>query len=258
MSETVESRLQNLVQHRRCAIPMDFARARGPASEDEAYLWQQRANRMLQDSFGPVAGLKIGCTTPVMRAFLGIDSPAAGEIFASTLHQGEAELTHSYYRKVGVECEIAVRIGRDIEAGAPAPKPADVVASLHAAAEIVDDRYADYKALGINWLIADNFFNAGAMIGEAITDWQKLDLTQVQGRTLINGVEAGRGLGASVMGHPFNALDWLIRRRLASGLGIAAGTIILLGSVVETKWLARGDKVEIVLEGLGRLNLAVA
>jgi len=60
------------------------------------------------------------------------------------------------------------------------------------------------------------------------------------------------------MGHPFNALDWLIRRRLASGLGIAAGTVVLLGSVVETKWLSKGDKVEIVLEGLGRLNLAVA
>ena len=258
MTGSLDAYLDDLVHRRRYGALMDFRRENGPANEDEAYQWQQRGNSLLHGSFGPVAGLKIGCTTPVMRAFLGIGSPAAGEIFSSTLHDECVQLTHSYYCKVGVECEIAVRTGIEIAPDGPPPKPEDVVASVHSAAEIVDNRYADYKAMGVNWLIADNFFNTGAVIGPPVTNWRDLDLAGLQGFTRINGAEVGRGSGASVMGHPFHALDWLVRRRQASGLGIAKGTIILLGSVVETKWLARGDHADIAIAGLIDLPLSIA
>jgi 2-keto-4-pentenoate hydratase len=56
------------------------------------------------------------------------------------------------------------------------------------------------------------------------------------------------------MGHPVNALVWLANQRAALGQGIAAGEFVFLGSVVETKWLARGDRVEMELAGLGRLD----
>jgi 2-keto-4-pentenoate hydratase len=248
---------QEISWRRQAGVPLDFKPNHDLADEETAYRVQADANFLLAKSLGPVEGLKIGCTTPVMQAFLGIDSPAAGEIFASTIYGNETFLRHSEFRKPGVECELAVRIGKDIAPKGPRPAPEDVVASFHAAAEIVDDRYVDYQALGIRFLIADNFFNAGALVGPPVSAWRDMDLGAIRGKTVINGKERGSGLGASIMGHPLKALDWLIGRRRDLGLGIARDTIVLLGSLVETQWLERGDEVEITLEGLGSLGIGV-
>ena len=60
------------------------------------------------------------------------------------------------------------------------------------------------------------------------------------------------------MGHPFNALAWLANSRAEHGQpGLKAGEFILLGSVVETKWLQAGDEVRIEIDKLGELQLTV-
>ena len=113
---------------------------------------------------------------------------------------------------MGVECEIVVRLTADLPREA-APFDRDGVAgavgALMAGMEIVDDRYVDYKSLDTATLIADDFFDAGCVIGSPVTDWRRLDLTALTGQTLINGVEVGSGSSADVMGHPFEALAWL-------------------------------------------------
>ena len=171
-----------LAAMRLSSAPVSFDSVRGPADEGQAYELQARCNAILASSLGAVAGLKIGCTTEVMRKFLGIDSPAAGEIFSHTMRSTAVRLSRCAFRKVGIECEIAVRIGETIVPGGPVPAAADVVEAVMAAAEIVDDRYADYKTLGVNWLIADNFFNAGAVTGDLVKDWRGLDLAALEGR----------------------------------------------------------------------------
>ncbi len=42
---------------------------------------------------------------------------------------------------------------------------ADAVGAMAAGIEIVDDRYVDYKSLDTPTLIADDFFDAGCVIG---------------------------------------------------------------------------------------------
>ena len=120
--------------------------------------------------------------------------------------------------------------------------------------EIVDARYVDYSKLDMPTLLADDFFDAGCVLGPAVHDFRAVDLESVVGVTTINGVEVGRGRGADVMGHPFEALAWLANRRSQRGLGIDAGEFVFLGSVVETKWVAAGDHVVMELEGLGRIE----
>ena len=120
-----------------------------------------------------------------------------------------------------------------------------------AAIEVVDDRYVDYRALDALTLAADDFFQAGCVLGEPVEGWRSLDLAAVRGRMLINGREVGSGRGGDVLGHPFAALAWLANLCAALDRPLPAGSFVLLGSVVETKWLAAGDRVEIALEGLG-------
>jgi 2-keto-4-pentenoate hydratase len=253
---------RTLAHQRFSSLPVDLPEGMRPRDEAEAYAVQSEANRLLsQMGLGLPAGHKIGCTTPVMQAFLDIHSPCAGDIFTATVLQSGARISRAAYRRLGVECEIAVEILRDI-GPSDAPFTRETIAAMVGAAmagiEIVDDRYLDYRSLGVPTLIADNFFNAGCVLGEPVRDWRKLDLERLEGRTLINGREVGHGHGAMVLGHPLEALVWLANSRAAHGLGLQQGKFVFLGSLVETKWLDAGDAVRIEIEGLGALDLDVS
>jgi 2-keto-4-pentenoate hydratase len=227
-----------------------------------AYRLQQQANGLLTKAgMGGRAGHKIGCTTPVMQAFLGIDSPCAGEVFSRTVLQSGSSIPAAGFLRVGVECEIAVRLGADLPPGKDPYRidsVADAVEGVMAAIEIVDDRYADYRSLGVPMLVADNFFNAGCVLGALRRDWRDLDLTGLEGRMWINDEQVGAGRGALVMGHPLAALAWLANTRNQYRLEpLRAGEFVLLGSVVATRWLNAGDRVKTEVQGLGQLELTI-
>jgi 2-keto-4-pentenoate hydratase len=229
-----------------------------PADEAAAYEVQAALHEVLTAAgLGAVDGHKIGCTTPVMQAFLRIPNPCAGGVFASTVRQTPARLNHADFLHVGVECEIVVRLDRDLPpAGAPFDRDAvgQAVGACMAGMEIVDDRYVDYKSLDTPTLIADDFFDAGCVLGQPIQDWRRLDLTALTGVTRINGAEVGRGRSQDVMGHPFEALAWLANSLARRGLGLRAGEFVFTGSVVETKWVSRGDRVVMTIDGLGTVE----
>ena len=157
------------------------------------------------------------------------------------------------------QCEIAVRLGRDLSPS-QAPFTADTVGyaveAYLPAIEIVDDRYQEWQSLGLPTLVADDFFAAGCVLGKPVarTAAPDLLLLSVVGRAIISGVEAGQGTGADVLGHPLNALAWLADRLAASGKHLGAGEIVLTGSLVKTVWLKPGDSVSMELEGLGSVN----
>jgi 2-oxo-3-hexenedioate decarboxylase/2-keto-4-pentenoate hydratase len=229
-----------------------------PPGEREGYWIQAALHGLLTDAgLGPVAGHKIGCTTPVMQAFLGIDHPCAGGVLATTVHHDEARVPHGRYVRVGAECEIAVRLGADLTA-TQAPfdraRVASAVEAIFAAMEIVDDRYRDYRTLDVATLLADDFFNAGCVLGPPVGRWRDLDLAALKGVTRVNGAEVGRGEGRAVMGHPLEALAWLANLRAGLGLPLRAGEFVLLGSVVETRWVSPDDEVAVAIEGLGEVR----
>ena len=84
------------------------------------------------------------------------------------MHHGHGRLRRADFLHVGVECEIAVRLARDLPA-AEAPydqtSVAGALGACMAAIEVVDDRYQDYKSLDAPTLIADDFFNAACVLG---------------------------------------------------------------------------------------------
>ena len=142
---------------------------------------------------------------------------------------------------MGVECEIAVRLAKPLPADrAPYDRAsvAGAVGAGMAAIEVVDDRYEDYRSLDTPTLIADDFFNAACVLGAPVERWRELDLASVWGRMRINGSEVGSGRGGDILGHPLEALAWLANALAARGRALAAGDFVLLGSVVETKWVA--------------------
>jgi 2-oxo-3-hexenedioate decarboxylase/2-keto-4-pentenoate hydratase len=196
-----------------------------------------------------------------MQRYLGIPNPCAGGLVAKSLQMGEGRFRHDHFVRVGVECEIAVRLGFDLNRGdAPHDRQSvmQAVDACMAAIEIVDDRYLDYRSLDTPTLIADDFFNAGAVLGAPVQAWQGLDLASLEGRLRINGVTFGAGRGADILGHPLNALAWLANALNERRRCLREGEIVLLGSVVQTRWLEAGDEVEVDIDGLGKVRAVFA
>jgi 2-keto-4-pentenoate hydratase len=228
-----------------------------PQDEKAGYLIQSALADLLSPDFGAQVGYKIGCTSAVMQQYLNIPHPCGGSVFAGGVHRSGALLSYNDYVRVGVECEIAVRLKHDLAPSATAFSPeqaAQAVDAYFPAIEIVDDRYADWQTIGAPTLVADDFFAAGCVLGEAVSRSAAHDLLQVVGRAMVNGEEIARGTGADVLGHPHNALAWLANHLAASGKALRAGQIVLTGSLVKTIWLGRGDEITMELSGLGTVR----
>jgi 2-oxo-3-hexenedioate decarboxylase/2-keto-4-pentenoate hydratase len=233
-----------------------------PQDMTACYAIQTALNEMLTSGgHGKVVGHKIGCTTPVMQAFVGINHPATGRVFDHTVMHGHGTVSRKHFVKIGIECEVAVRLAKDLLPRVESytrESVAEAVGEIMVGMELVDERYTDYRTLGVRTLAADDFYNAGCVLGEPVKDWHHLDLANLTGRTWINEVEVASGNSSLVMGHPLNALAWLANAHAEHGLpGLKVGEFILLGSVVETQWLNAGDRVRIDVSGLGSVSLDI-
>ena len=239
------------------ALPPELA----PQDEADGYRVQRAVHDLMLPSAGALVGYKIGCTSKVMQEYLDIPHPCGGGVFARGVHDSGARLQTADFVRVGVECEIAVLLARDL---APSEEPftaewmMEAIEAYLPAIEIVDDRYERWETLGAPTLIADDFFAAACVLGAPRPRNRVPDLLSVNGRALINGEEAGRGTGADVLGHPHNALAWLANHLAEEGRGLHRGQIVLTGSVVKTVWLKAGDHVVMELDGLGKVEATFA
>jgi 2-keto-4-pentenoate hydratase len=228
-----------------------------PRDEADGYRVQRAVHDLLLPNTGALVGYKIGCTSKVMQEYLDIPHPCGGGVFARGVHDSGVRLRAADFVRVGVECEIAVRLARDL---APSEEPftaewvMEAIEAYLPAIEVVDDRYEQWETLGAPTLIADDFFAACCVLGAPRARNTEPDLLSVNGRALINGEEAGRGTGADVLGHPHNALAWLANHLAEEGRGLHKGQIVLTGSLVKTVWLKPGDHVVMELDGLGRVE----
>lgn len=216
----------------------------GPATEQEGAAAQFALARMVGAE--RTAGFKIGATGRRMQDYLGLSTPAAGFMQAADLHCSGAVLPLAGRIGIGVECELAVRLGRDLPPGpCTAPRAAEAVAAVMAGIEIVQNRYGDFASVGTPALIADQMFHLAAVIGEG-RGLEGLDLPALKGRIEVNGAAAGEGVGAELLGDPLECLAWLAASPVAAAFGgLRAGQVVMLGSVTPPVWLDGAAEVRV-------------
>jgi 2-keto-4-pentenoate hydratase len=227
-----------------------------PADLDEAY--QVRAAFEAIESAagrGAVAGYKIGLTTSIMQKLCGVDEPCFGAIFANDVHHHRAELPVGTFCRLGVETEIAVRLGAYLLQCGDRARVEAAVESCMAAIELLEDLRHDYKRLSAAAMVAGNVRNAGVVLGVPAADWRRVDLAKVTSRLTINGREIGDGKGSDVMGNPLNALSWLADRLANGGTPLRRGMIVMTGSMVPIQFPATGDHAVVEVSGLGSAEL---
>ena len=248
-------------EHSTGARFMPFAADRGIATLDAAYDVQREYVRLLRAArSADRAGFKIGLTSAAMQAMCGIDSPVAGVVLADRVHASGVRLQRRDYGRFGVEFEIAVRMGRDLEC-LDRPFTLDdierAVDGVAPAMEIVDDRACEYKTLDVRSLVADNAWNAGIVVGNFQSSWP--DLAQVEGSvTVDDGAVLDRGRGSDVLGNPLMPVVWLANHLCGRGENMKAGEIVMTGSMVTTKFPMEPHRYRFEVTGLGAVTLEVA
>ena len=233
-----------------------------PESVEEAYRVQTAYQGALSADYGAVAGYKIAYTTTALQQASGISEPVAGVILANNVRHSPAVLDSADFLQPGIECEVGVRLGRDLPAsGAPYNRDgvSEAVSEVMTAFEVVDNRRTQGQDTQTQLLttISSNILNAGVVLGEPVTDWRGIHLAGCRGYMTINGELVGEGMGSDVMGHPLEPLAWLANALAEQGRELKAGMVVITGSIVSPKWLSPGDSAVIGIEGLGEATLSV-
>jgi len=247
-------------QHRDAAVFTPFVGDAAIENVAEAYEIQRALVELELAHFNvSIVGYKIGLTSERMQALLGIDSPIAGVVLGNRIHQSGVQVNLSDYVKLGIECEIAVRLGSDL-AATDAPfnvaTIAQVIDAVCPAFELIDDRAADYSVTDIASLIADNSWNAGIVLGQWSSEWP--NLATLDGVVKRNGEILDRGNGADVLGHPFAALAWLANHLSHQDRGLKAGDVVATGSIVPTRAPSGPESCVFDIEQLGEVSVAIS
>jgi 2-oxo-3-hexenedioate decarboxylase/2-keto-4-pentenoate hydratase len=241
--------------HRARARYQNLPEAIAPGSVAEAYAAQAALVELWRPRLGNVVGLKIATTTRVMQQLMGIDHPCMGTIFASRVYTSPATVAKADFVNVRIECELAIRLGRDLpSSGRPYTRESAraAVTEIMPAFELIEDRFADYKTSRALSLIADNAWNGGIVLGPAVPLPADLDLDGIRGVLESNGKESGTGRTDD----PLGALAWLANQAAEVGRPMTAGMVAITGSVMVTVDIAPGERLDFTLEGIGRTTLS--
>jgi 2-keto-4-pentenoate hydratase len=242
---------------RRLVLPLSDAVT--PRTEAEGAAAQLALARLVRAT--PPAGFKIGATGKRMQEYLGLTGPAAGFMESGNVFRDDGAVRFADCIKPGVECEVAVRLARDLPPGSyTSEEVAAAVGEFVAGIEIVENRYDDLRTLGTPTLIADQVYHVAAVLGSLRgADWRALGTGALRGRILIDGIERDAGITTDLMGHPLTCLAWLAGSSVAAAFGgLRVGQCVMLGSVTPPVWLDAPARITVEFEGLPAVTASLS
>ena len=198
---------------------------------------------------------KIGCTTKVMQEYLKIPSPCLGRVMKKESFEGNSDVDYDSYIRPGVECEIAVILSENFDYQNIENNHNSIIEKVVPSIEIVDDRWPNYKNENTPILIADNFFASSLVFGRGLELDDLDELKNLRGKMYINNKVIGEGIGQDILGDPLNALDWFLNFDFFPDNHPRAGDLISLGSLVETQWVQKNDKIKVEIEKIGSVEV---
>ncbi len=226
-----------------------------PLTIEDGYAVQAK---LASSSGQSVSGWKIAATSQAGQAHIGVDGPLAGRLLSGKISRSPATLSLGANGMRVVELEFAFRLARDLPPRGHEYSIDEVmasIASLHPAIEVPDSRFLDFSTAGPAQLIADSACADLFVWGNAATaDWRTLDLANHPVWLSLNGVRAGEGRGANVLGDPRMALTWLANDLTVWAGGLKAGQIVTTGTCIQPTGIAPGVRVLGDFGPLGRVE----
>jgi 2-keto-4-pentenoate hydratase len=219
--------------------------AAAPANEAEAFAIQRA---VLAAIGGRIGGYK--CAAPPGKPASAALLNAAGLRSAPTAWPVPAG------EKIGIETEIAFRLGRDLPArGTPYTREEvlDAVAGAFPAVELVSSRYLDPSKVSLMEAMADNIAHAGLVVGADVPGWRGTDLPGLTVRQSCGGVVQVEKQGGNPSGDPVAPLVWLANFLPSVGLMLEAGQVVTTGSCTGLIWVDGRQRVVGGFQGFGEV-----
>lgn len=180
-------------------------------------------------------GWKLGYTSAVMRAQMGIAEPNFGPLLSSML----VDVVDDRFVQPRVEPEIALVLGSDPGPDAGIDEVLGACRAARVALEVVDSVWTGYS-FDLEHNTADGSSAAGVVIGDEIP----LDrLDEVAVTLQVDGRDVGHGLGADASGHPALGVGWLSARLAERGLALSDGDVVITGGLTAAHALERGSTI---------------
>ncbi|MEL0107799.1 MAG: fumarylacetoacetate hydrolase family protein [Rhodospirillaceae bacterium] len=193
---------------------------------------------------GKVAGFKVGATGAESQARFGVDEPVYGHTFGAGRTVSGRSIDCATLIDPKIECEIGLRLGRDLDGpGVTLESALDAIDGVLGMFEIVDARTQNWK-VGFPEMICDNGVQAGYVTGMVRPFNKDIDLGNIDCTFLHNGEVKVEANSSVVMDNPVNSLVWLANKLAKTGQGIAAGAIIISGSMTGLTPIKAGDTFE--------------
>ena len=238
-----------LLRARRDGRPIPVPADATPADMAEAYAIQ---DAVVAES-GTIGGWKVGAAGP--RA-----EPRCAPIPSSLILQGPAHLPASRFHHLGVEAEIAFRIGADLPAkGSPYTKKElnAAIAAVMPAIELVESRWTGWPRTAKLWQLADSQSNGALIVGPSRTDWHDIDLAIQPVALTANDRVLAEAIGGNIAGDLIRLVTWLANHAARRCGGLKAGDIVTTGSCTGMSFVTAGSTVRATFPGLGEAELTL-
>ncbi len=199
---------------------------------------------------GPIGGWKVGSPSPT-GPFTCAPLPT------SRIMPSPARVEQDACPDRGVEAEIAVRMAadlppRDLEYSRDEVMRA--IGSAHPAIELLQSRFSDVDAVDPLSALADSLSHHGLVWGEAIPDWQAIDLGTEGVRVLVNGVEIKRATG-NPAGDMLRLVVWMANEGARWAGGLRAGQFVTTGSWTGKDFVPPGATVRMAFDQCGSVEV---
>lgn len=268
--------LVGVTSHAACLSDVDAAAlvanymARKPAANPEGLstadgeCTRAKVNRFLEQQLGRPVGYKAGLTNPAVQKRFNHDSPVWGVLYAPMLLKNGASVDAAFGARPLFEADMLVRVS---DAGINrARTPQEVLKHIDQVIPFIELPDLMVEAPPKLNGAAINAINVGARLGvlgdpipvqrntafsDALRDFQAV----VKG----GGAELDRGRGSDVLGHPLNAVVWLVQDMAREGRALKKGDLVSLGSFSKLLPPKAGLAVEVTYQGLpGNPSVAVS
>ncbi|OTH00353.1 fumarylacetoacetate hydrolase family protein [Acinetobacter sp. ANC 4973] len=228
------------------------------ADVDIAYAAQEVNTQRALTEGRRLVGRKIGLTSKVVQAQLGVNQPDFGMLFADMAYGDGEAIPAGLLIQPKVEAEIALIIHQDLIQ--EKHTYADIISATDyalPAIEVVDSRIENWKISLID-TVADNASSAAYVLGSRPVKLENLDLVNCK-MVMTRGDEVvSQGVGKACLANPLNAAVWLADEMVRRGRPLLAGDIILTGALGPMVIANPGDEFKVEIEGFGSVVAAFA
>lgn len=222
---------------------------------DDAYAIQSAQIAAWAADGRAIFGYKVGLTSHAMQQQLGVDQPDYGFLVHGMAYADGGDVPLERFVAPRVEPEIAFVLGRDLRGpGLTIDDARQAVEAVVASIEIIDSRIADWR-ITLPDTIADNASSGGAVVGSVRLPVDSVDLAGLVVTLSRGSDKMAEGTGAAVMGSPLHALTWLANKLGEYGVTLAAGSVVLPGSVCAAAPVAAGDRITADFGPLGTVGI---